>query len=70
MTQAAHVTAISRQGGYAILDDGAMIKFHAAYDEFGEETDDLSEAVTAIAPLPDGTWIAIDFRYFDPVVVN
>ncbi len=39
-------------------------------DQYGEETDDAFEAVTAIAPLPDGDWIVLDLTEFDPVAYH
>lgn len=61
------VLAINRSQACAILDDGTIIHFDRMFDAFGEETDDVGEATSVTAPLPDGRWLAIDLGAFDNV---
>jgi hypothetical protein len=60
MSHKPSVVAINRKTASAVLDDGTVVKFSAMVDAFGDETDDASEAIAAIAPLPDGKWLGID----------
>lgn len=64
------VIAINRSGCCAILDNGTIIHFALMLDIDQQETDDVSEAVVAVAPLPDGRWAVIDFSKFETVSVH
>ena len=59
------VTAICRRDALAILDTGEIIHFATMLDIDGNETDDTAECVCAVAPLPDGRWVVIDFSEFE-----
>lgn len=59
--------AINRSQSLVILENDVVIKFEKMWDAFGEETRDCSEAVSAIYPLSDGRWVALDLTAFDPV---
>lgn len=52
------VTAICRRDACAILDTGHIIHFAVMLDIDENETDDVSECVCAVAPLPNGDWAA------------
>lgn len=64
------VVAVNRKTAHAVLDDDTIVEFVSMYDAFGSETDDFSEAVSAIAELPGGKWIAIDLTCFEQVSVH
>lgn len=64
------VVAINRTDATAILDCGTIIHFATMLDLDGNETDDVSECVCAVAPLPDGRWAVIDFSKFETVSVH
>lgn len=64
------IVAINKSEGCAILDNGTFIHFALILDHDGEETDDASEAVVAVAPLPNGEWVVIDFSEFETVQVH
>jgi hypothetical protein len=61
------VSAINRTDGSAILDTGEIVHFSLMFDAEGNETDDVSECVCAVAPLPNGDWVVIDFSEFEQV---
>lgn len=62
--------AISRKLGTVIIDDGTELPMQNFIDRFGEDTEDAYEAVSAIAPLPDGRWFVIDLTQFETVARN
>lgn len=62
--------AINREQGSVILDCGCMVQMQNFVDRFGDDADDASEAVSAIAPLPDGRWLVIDLTEFETVRMN
>lgn len=64
------VTAINRSEACAILDTGQIVHFAVMLDIDGNETDDVSECVCAVAPLPNGDWAVIDFSEFETVSVH
>jgi hypothetical protein len=64
------VVAINRTDATAILDCGTIIHFATMLDIEGNETDDVSECVCAVAPLPNGDWCVIDFSEFERVAVH
>lgn len=64
------VVAINRTGAAAILDCGTIIHFATMLDIDGNETDDVSECVCAVAPLPNGYFAVIDFSEFESVSVH
>lgn len=64
------VIAICRRDACAILDTGHIVHFAVMLDIEQQETDDVSEAVVAVAPLPDGNWVVIDFSQFETMAVH
>ncbi len=64
------ITAINRSEACAILDTGQIIHFATMLDIEGNETDDVSECVVAVAPLPCGRWVVIDFSEFERGAVH
>lgn len=64
------VTATNRSDACAILDNGTIVHFAVMLDIDGNETDDLSECVCAVAPLPNRDWAVIDFSEFETVLVH
>lgn len=50
------VIAINKSNCYSMLRDGTICHWSRMYDRYGEETRDIAEAITAVHPLPDGTW--------------
>lgn len=64
------VAAINRSEACAILDTGQIIQFAVMLDIDGNETGDVSECVCAVAPLPNGDWVVIDFSEFETVSVH
>lgn len=70
MSREPSAAAVNRKAACAILDDDTVVQFVRMYDRLGAETDDFSEAASAIAELPDGKWIAIDLTCFEPAPVH
>jgi hypothetical protein len=64
------VIAINRSEACAVLDTGHIVHFSVMLDRDGDETDDASECVCAVAPLPNGDWAVIDFSQFETVSVH
>lgn len=64
------VTAINLSEACAILDTGHIVHFATMLDMEGNETEDVSECVVAVAPLPNGNWVVIDFSEFETVSVH
>lgn len=50
----------------AVLEDGSTLPLKTLLDSDGEETDSIEDAVSAVAPLPDGRWVVIEFGAFEP----
>lgn len=59
--------AINRTRGLVFYDDGSMAEMQYFVDRFGDETDDILEAISAVAPMPDGRWAVIDLTQFETV---
>jgi hypothetical protein len=59
--------AINRQQRTVLYNDGTCAQMQHFVDRFGDETDDVKEAISAIAPLPDGRWAVIDLTKFEAV---
>lgn len=64
------VAAISKDEQCAVLEDGRICKFDKMYDAEGDETDDVTTAVSAIAPHPDGPWIVLRLHEFEGVTLH
>lgn len=54
----------------AVLEDGTEIPLETLLDCDGDETEDLDDAVVAVAPLPNGKWVTIDLTAFAPHQVH
>ena len=54
----------------AVLDTGETIPFELLLDRDGEEADEIEEAVAAVAPVPGGGYVTIDFAAFEPRPVS
>lgn len=70
MTKEYYAEAISRKCKLVFLRDGEVLPMQNFVDRFGDDTDDVDEAISAIAPLPDGRWVVIDLTQFETVVRN
>lgn len=64
------VFAVCRQDASAVLDDGTVVHFASMFDCEGDFTESTEEAVVAVAPLPDGSWVVIDLTQFEPATVH
>lgn len=64
------VIAINRSEACAVLNTGHIVHFSVMLDRDGDETDDVADAMVAIAPLPGGCWAVIDFSQFETVAVH
>jgi len=64
------VIAINRLEACAVLDTGHIVHFSVMLGRDGDETNDVSECVCAVAPLPDGDWVVIDLTQFETVSVH
>lgn len=49
----------------AVTDDDVILWFDMMLDADGDETDDIDEALVAIAQHPDGKWWTIDLTAFE-----
>lgn len=58
------ITAINLDQRIALLEDGSTIPLETLLDDEGDETDDIADAVVAVAPLPNGKWVTIAFSAF------
>lgn len=67
---ACEVIAINRSECCAILDTGHIVHFATMLNIEGDETDEVTECVCAVAPLPDGNWAVIDFSQFESVQLH
>lgn len=56
--------AVNFNTGLVWLDTDEYCVIEHLYDSFGEETDDMDEATTAIAPMLDGRWIVVDLTQY------
>lgn len=59
------VVAINRARRMAVTDDDVILWFDMMLDVDGDETDDIDEALVAIARHPDGKWWTIDLMAFE-----
>ena len=59
--------AVNHRFGSVLLEDGTSIKFNRMYAAGGIETDDISDAMSAIYQAPDGMWNVIRFSDFEKV---
>jgi hypothetical protein len=62
--------AINRALKFVLLDNDTIVAFDKMFDEFGDETDDGLIATSAIFPLPDGRWCAINLSAFTPTMMS
>ena len=64
------VVAINRARRMALTDDDAVLRLEILLDEDGDETDDIDDALVAIAQHPNGKWWAIDLTAFEEQQVH
>ena len=55
---------------FDVLTSGEVLLLTNLLDDEGEETDNLDEAVSVVAPMADGRWIAINLRMLKKVERN
>lgn len=58
---------MNRAAGLLLLDTDETVEIDTMFGGDGQETDDPAEAVTAVAPLKDGSWISVDLTQFESV---
>lgn len=61
------IAVVSFASKIAITDSDVICEITGMYAASGDETDDPSEAVSAVALSPSGTWFAINLRAFEKV---
>lgn len=59
------VVSINRGKRLALTDDDAVVRFALMLDCNGDETEDVDEALVAIAQHPNGRWLVIDLTAFE-----
>lgn len=64
------IVAVNRAQRFALTDRGDVCPIRNFFDAFGDETDDPSEAIAAVAELDADHWFSIDLTKFEPVTVN
>jgi len=65
------VACVHRSRRVAFTEDGQELPIIRLSDSFGDECDDIDDAVTCVAgPDRDGKWLCIDFRCFDKAPVH
>ena len=65
------VACVNRKLRVAIMEDGQELPVTNMFDGFGEETDDVDDAVSCVAgPDADGMWVSIDFTEMEKVAVQ
>lgn len=65
------IACVSRKLKCVVLVDGRCAPFTNMYDQFGEETESLEKAATAVAEHPDGTgWFAVEIDDWDEPTVH
>lgn len=64
------VTALNRAGKYVVLDDDRIAPFTEMFDGDGEETADISVAISAVAKHPDGLWLVIDLCEWESITLH
>jgi len=65
MVAALDVAFLQLSHGLVILDDGRVCEITQMFDRFGDETEDPSQAMAAVARLPSGNWLSIDLSMFE-----
>lgn len=65
-----HIWAVNVLARAALTNDDRLCTITNMFDDRGEETNDPTEAVAAVAQLDDETWFSIDLRQFDKVQAN
>lgn len=56
--------AVNVRDRLVLLENGSTVPIDTLIDAWGDETDDEGLARTAICPLPDGKWMAVDLTLF------
>lgn len=66
----AAVSVLRLKSRLAVLDNGAVVPIQTMIDADGRETDNASECLFAIVPLPCGSWACCDMRDFEDVELH
>jgi hypothetical protein len=70
-TVVSEVACVHRHRRIAVTEDGQELSVTVMLDRFGDETDEVDEAVSCVAgPDKDGLWLQIDLSAFDAVAVH
>jgi hypothetical protein len=64
------IVAVNRAERFALTDSGDICPITNLFDAFGDETDDASDAVAAVARIDADHWFTIDLTQFEPVEVH
>lgn len=65
------VACVNRSERVAITEDGQSLPITNLFDSYGEECDNVDEAVTAVAgPDKNGMWLCIDFSVMEKVTLQ
>ncbi len=65
------VACVHRQRREAVTEDGQVLPITNMIDRFGDDTDDVDDAVTCVAgPDRDGRWLTIVFDQFTSAAVQ
>ena len=64
------VSMVNVSQRFAVLTTGEVLQLTNLLDDEGEETDNLDDAVSVVAPMADGRWIAINLRALEKVAPN
>ncbi len=70
MTEPYEVIAISRSSRISMLASGEAVTWARMFDSDGEETADVTEAVSAVHELPDGSWVTLDLTEWETVTLH
>lgn len=60
--------SMSKKHGVIFFEDGSWSKMQNFVDKYGEDTDDINEAVSAVALLSNGHWLVVDFSEYQEFV--
>lgn len=64
------IAAINREDLIAITDDGIVGTITNLFDANGDDTDDISEAVSAVVRISDDEWFVVALADYETVQVH
>lgn len=67
MSEQTNIIAVHVAHKWALTESGHILDMTDFFDEHGEDTKDLNQAVIALAQAPGGEWLTIDLRAFGDV---